>query len=49
MAETALRLRRYFGMDARFWMNLQSSYALRVAERASGAAIERDVRELGVA
>jgi addiction module HigA family antidote len=31
--ETALRLGRYFGNSARFWMNLQTNYELAVAER----------------
>ena len=28
--DTALRLYRYFGIDAQFWLNLQSEYDLRV-------------------
>jgi len=43
-ADTALRLARYFGADARSWMNLQSAYDLRVAEIAVGKAIERQVK-----
>ena len=39
-AETARRLARYFGTDARSWMNLQDRYALAVAEREQGAAID---------
>ena len=31
-ADTAMRLARYFGGDARSWMNLQAAYDLRVAE-----------------
>jgi addiction module HigA family antidote len=31
-ADTALRLARYFGGDARTWMNLQIEYDLRIAE-----------------
>ena len=31
-AETALRLGRYFGNSAQFWLNLQSRYELAVAE-----------------
>ena len=34
-ADTALRLGLYFRMDARFWMNLQTEYDMRVAD--SGA------------
>jgi antitoxin HigA-1 len=30
-AETALRLGRYFGNDAQFWINLQAQYELAVA------------------
>lgn len=32
-ADTALHLGLYFGMDARFWMNLQTEYDMRVATR----------------
>ena len=31
-ADTALRLARYFGGSAQFWLNLQSTYELRLAE-----------------
>ncbi len=31
-ADTALRLSRYFGGDARSWLNLQTAYDLRMAE-----------------
>ena len=34
--DTALRLARYLGTDAQSWLNLQSSYDLRVAELAAG-------------
>ena len=40
-ADTALRLGRYFGMSAAFWMNLQSAYELDLARLESGKAIER--------
>ncbi len=33
-ADTAVRLERYFGSSAQFWLNLQSAYDLR---KASGA------------
>lgn len=42
-ADTAMRLARYFGGDARSWLNLQAAYDLRVAERAIGRKIEREV------
>lgn len=34
-AETAVRLGKYFGLPAQFWLNLQNDYDLRIAE-ASG-------------
>jgi addiction module HigA family antidote len=42
-ADTALRLARYFGTTAQFWMNLQTSYDLDVAERESAPSIAREV------
>ncbi len=41
--DTALRLSRYFGGDAQSWLNLQSSYDLKVAERELGAVIAGEV------
>jgi antitoxin HigA-1 len=41
--DTALRLGRFFGNSARFWLNLQTSYELAVAERDVGARIEAEV------
>ena len=43
-ADTALRLARYFGSSARFWMNLQLSFDLAVAEHERGDVIARQVR-----
>jgi antitoxin HigA-1 len=43
-ADSALRLGRYFGTSARFWLNLQSAYDLETAERETLGEIERDVR-----
>ena len=34
-ADTAVRLERYFGSSAGFWLNLQSAYDLRKAERSA--------------
>jgi len=48
-ADTALRLARYFGTSAEFWLNLQSLYDLRMAERKASARIEREVEPLKVA
>ena len=36
-ADTALRLAKFFGMTAGFWMNLQARYDIRTAERAIAA------------
>ena len=41
--DTALRLVRYFGGDVRSWMNLQTAYDLKVAEKTIAAKIARDV------
>lgn len=38
-ADTALRLAKYFGTSAEFWINLQSRYELDRAEDASGEQI----------
>jgi len=48
-ADTALRLARYFGTSAEFWLTLQSLYDLRVTERKARARIEREVTPLKVA
>jgi addiction module HigA family antidote len=40
-ADTALRLGHWFGTSAAFWLNLQKSYELRLAERTSGSEIKR--------
>ena len=42
-ADTALRLSRYFGTTAKFWLNLQASYELEVAEDQLGQAVMREV------
>ena len=42
-ADTAMRLARYFGGDARSWMNLQVAYDLRVAEIENAKRIEREI------
>ena len=42
-ADTALRLARYFGTTPELWLNLQSFYDLRMAQRKAGRAIERQV------
>ena len=41
--DTALRLARYFGNSADFWLGLQTSYELAIAERDNGERIAREV------
>lgn len=43
-ADTAVRLGRYFGNSAQFWLDLQSQYDIGVVEREKGAEIARRVR-----
>jgi addiction module HigA family antidote len=42
-ADTAMRLARYFGGDARSWLNLQAAYDLRVAEIQNIERIEKEI------
>jgi addiction module HigA family antidote len=44
-AETALRLGRYFGTGAPFWLALQSQYDLEMAERKLGPRVAAEVEE----
>ena len=48
-AETAVRLGRYFGNGARFWLDLQSQYDIAVVERERGKEIAAAVRPAGKA
>jgi addiction module HigA family antidote len=47
-ADTAMRLARYFGGDARSWLNLQAIYDLRLAEIANARRIEREIMPIAV-
>jgi antitoxin HigA-1 len=38
--DTALRLAHFFGTSPEFWLNLQSLYELRVAQKKAGKSIE---------
>ena len=38
--DTALRLAHFFGTSAEFWLNLQTLYDLRVAEKKAGRSIQ---------
>jgi antitoxin HigA-1 len=42
-ADTALRLGRYFGISAEFWLNLQKRHEMQVAEMDVGVEVERIV------
>ena len=42
-ADTALRLQRYFGVEAQFWLNLQTEYDLRMVKRKIWTDIERRI------
>ena len=44
-ADTAVRLSKYFGTSAEFWMNLQSHYSLRIERRALQAQLD-EIRPL---
>lgn len=43
-ADTAIRLGRYFGTSAVFWLNLQTLYDFSKANKAIGRSIKREVR-----
>lgn len=45
-ADTALRLARFFGTSAQYWMNLQNRYDLETTEQEAGEMIAREVRPL---
>lgn len=47
-AETALRLAKFFGTPAAFWIGLQSEHDLEEAERKFGTKIEAEVTSLAV-
>jgi len=44
--DTALRLARYFGTTAQFWLNLQSSFDLKKVAGEMGKKIDREIRPL---
>ncbi|HZL55496.1 MAG TPA: HigA family addiction module antitoxin [Bryobacteraceae bacterium] len=43
-ADTALRLSRYLGTSAEFWVRLQGDYELRMARQQKLTQIERDIQ-----
>ena len=42
-ADTALRLSRYFGTTAQFWINMQATYELEVADSEIGEKIYQEI------
>jgi addiction module HigA family antidote len=48
-ADTALRLGQYFGTSAEMWLNLQSLYDLRVAQRTTWPKIKLRIKALKAA
>jgi addiction module HigA family antidote len=48
-ADTALRLGKFFGIEAQFWMNLQSHYDLEIAKDAIADTLARNVEVLKAA
>src|SRR5256885_6959360 len=40
-ADTAIRLGKFFGLPAQFWLNLQNDYDLRIAE---GSGVGKGIR-----
>jgi addiction module HigA family antidote len=48
-ADTALRLGRYFGTSAQFWLNLQNHFDLEVQQDKIGNRLDREVHVRAVA
>ncbi len=42
-ADTALRLQRYFNVEAQFWLNLQAEYDLRMTKRKIWTELKRRI------
>ena len=42
-ADTALRLARYFGTSAEFWLGLQADFDLKTVSKVAGKRIEREI------
>jgi addiction module HigA family antidote len=47
-ADTALRLGKFFGISAQFWLNLQTRYDLEVTEDLLSDRIDKEVHALNV-
>lgn len=48
-ADTALRLGRFFGMEAAFWLNLQGQYDLETTALEMGERLQAEVSPLNAA
>ncbi len=48
-ANTALRLARFFDTSPDFWLNLQTTYDLKIAEQSDGKQIKQEVKRGDVA
>ena len=44
--DTAMRLVRYFGGDVQTWLNLQTAYDLKIAQKTIAAKIAREIEPL---
>lgn len=45
-ADTALRLARFFGTSARFWLNLQAHYDLEIEKERLGDILDNEIQPL---
>jgi len=43
-ADTALRISLFFGTTPEFWLNLQTSYDLKIARESVGEKLKREVK-----
>ncbi|MDP2785756.1 MAG: HigA family addiction module antitoxin [Sulfurimicrobium sp.] len=48
-ADTALRLARYFGTSAEFWLGLQADFDLKITLSENGVKIEQDISPMAQA
>lgn len=48
-ADTALRLARFFGTSAQFWMNLQSHFDLEMQKDVIGGRLDKEVKAFATA
>jgi plasmid maintenance system antidote protein VapI len=47
-ADTALRLEKFFGISAQFWLNLQTRYDLEVSEDSLSDRLDKEIHALNV-